>query len=137
MIHAARRSGFAPQTLFAILGRAGVAVRHAYPSAPRGCWVKSSWTYVERDEVDRAVAIALEQESIQQAARRIGVTNHTLGKALRATGVVYEYRRRFLAEPRFFDAAIATYLETILPAVRHAASVRAGHARWARTRVAA
>ena len=129
---AAKRTGFATDTLRAVLNAAGKAIRVAMAKPLRkGRGRSALGTHrthvVVPDDVDEAVLAWTTEESLPAAAERLGTTRVILRAALVAAGHKPPRKKhRWRVMPAVADAAMATY--------RRGMSVRAHAARLGMSR---
>lgn len=134
---ASRRAGVCPKTLFRILRFAKVKVYKSLsdPAIKRkGCYRR--W-YVDKEDVDDAVAAWTRSESVYVAAVRLGIPDDTLRRWLRDAGkidgVEHGSRKHQRVESSVIDEVVARHRAEHQATAREK-NARAARIRWERAR---
>lgn len=93
LVQAAKRCGFASDTMRALLDRHGVPWRRTFKRQQRPCSAQGSMRVYDPDAVDEAVAAELRLETPNSAAQRHGVKHRTLHRWLVDAGVITSRQR--------------------------------------------
>ena len=111
---AARRTGFAGETLKGILVRAGVKFRRNYGRSNKLAPRVRYWM-VDPEEVDRAVRDHLHLENLTDASYRLAVSQPQLRKLMVDAGRLEPGNRRgqrVLLDPTIYDEVVSKWRET-------------------------